>query len=207
MTRYVDPPPKSPTRLLGKWGRSGDWPRPWSTPAIAIQRALLWVRMRADQNDWANDSVFIQFSGSVSASGSPVSRIGTTGAVAGVNGGFFGESVGEEYKEIVGLLKRAGRVRAARARLRPELVAVIGIGGRHIDFTVGMVVSRVAADIRVYDAQTMAPMGCLPADVNEDGRLDLVVVAGVSMCPSQSDRCQHGRVHHPRYRGCRGAHS
>ena len=36
MTRYVDPPPKSPTRLLGKCGRSGDWPRPWSTPAIAM---------------------------------------------------------------------------------------------------------------------------------------------------------------------------
>jgi hypothetical protein len=31
----------------------------------------------------------------------------------------------------------------------------LGIGGRHIDVTVGMVVSRVAADIRVYDAQTM----------------------------------------------------
>lgn len=26
-----------------------------------------------------------------------------------------------------------------------------------------------------YDAKTMAPMGCLPGDVNEDGRMDLVV--------------------------------
>lgn len=26
-----------------------------------------------------------------------------------------------------------------------------------------------------YDARTIAPMGCLPADVNEDGRMDLVV--------------------------------
>lgn len=26
-----------------------------------------------------------------------------------------------------------------------------------------------------YDAQTIAPMGCLPGDVNEDGRMDLVV--------------------------------
>ncbi|MBS0248459.1 MAG: CRTAC1 family protein [Proteobacteria bacterium] len=26
-----------------------------------------------------------------------------------------------------------------------------------------------------YDAKTIAPMGCLPADVNEDGRMDLVV--------------------------------
>ncbi len=31
----------------------------------------------------------------------------------------------------------------------------LGIGGRHIEFTVGMIVSRVAADIRVYDAETM----------------------------------------------------
>jgi hypothetical protein len=31
----------------------------------------------------------------------------------------------------------------------------LGIGGRHIDFTVGMIVSRVAADIRIYDAETM----------------------------------------------------
>lgn len=36
-----------------------------------------------------------------------------TGAVAGVNGGFFGESVGPQYLEIVGLLKLDGRVRVA----------------------------------------------------------------------------------------------
>lgn len=36
-----------------------------------------------------------------------------TGAAAGVNGGFFGKTVGEEYKEIVGLLKQDGHVRAA----------------------------------------------------------------------------------------------
>lgn len=40
----------------------------------------LWIRMRADNNDWANDSVFVQFSGSVTATGSPVNRIGTTSA-------------------------------------------------------------------------------------------------------------------------------
>lgn len=36
-----------------------------------------------------------------------------TGAVAGVNGGFFGKTIGDDFKEIVGLLKDAGRVRAA----------------------------------------------------------------------------------------------
>ncbi|MFN3649243.1 MAG: phosphodiester glycosidase family protein [Armatimonadota bacterium] len=43
-----------------------------------------------------------------------------TGAVAGVNGGFFGADVGEEFKEIRGLLKRDGRVRVAAPRYRSE---------------------------------------------------------------------------------------
>jgi hypothetical protein len=40
----------------------------------------LWIRSKADGNNWANDSVFIQFSGSVTQSGSPIYRIGTTSA-------------------------------------------------------------------------------------------------------------------------------
>ncbi|HEX6972861.1 MAG TPA: PQQ-dependent sugar dehydrogenase [Vicinamibacterales bacterium] len=39
----------------------------------------LWIRGRADSNSYANDSVFVQFSGSVNESGQPVYRIGTTG--------------------------------------------------------------------------------------------------------------------------------
>ncbi len=44
------------------------------------------------------------------------------GAVAGINGGFFGKTVGPEHKEIVGLLKLDGRVRVAGPvyRSRPE---------------------------------------------------------------------------------------
>ena len=38
----------------------------------------IWMRGKADNNGWANDSVFIQFSGSVTSSGSPTWRIGTT---------------------------------------------------------------------------------------------------------------------------------
>jgi glucose/arabinose dehydrogenase len=38
----------------------------------------LWIRGRAARNSWANDSVFVQFSGSVNASGTAVNRIGTT---------------------------------------------------------------------------------------------------------------------------------
>jgi hypothetical protein len=41
----------------------------------------LWVRGQAQNNHWSNDSVYIQFSGSVDAHGSPRHRIGTTEAV------------------------------------------------------------------------------------------------------------------------------
>jgi hypothetical protein len=40
----------------------------------------LWVRGRADANFWGNDSVMVQFSGSVDATGAPKYRIGTTSA-------------------------------------------------------------------------------------------------------------------------------
>ena len=42
----------------------------------------LWIRSRAQNNSWSNDSVFIQFSGSVNASGAAQWRIGTTSATA-----------------------------------------------------------------------------------------------------------------------------
>jgi hypothetical protein len=40
----------------------------------------LWVRSKAHNNSWANDSVFIQFSNSVTSSGAATWRIGTTSA-------------------------------------------------------------------------------------------------------------------------------
>ena len=40
----------------------------------------LWVHGIADADDWDNDSVFVQFSGSVNSSGGAVYRIGTTSA-------------------------------------------------------------------------------------------------------------------------------
>ena len=40
----------------------------------------LWLRGRADGNAWNNDSVHVQFSGSVDASGAAVYRIGTAGS-------------------------------------------------------------------------------------------------------------------------------
>jgi hypothetical protein len=48
--------------------------------ALAGQPYRLWIRGRAQNDDYANDSVYAQFDGSVTAAGSPVYRIGTTSA-------------------------------------------------------------------------------------------------------------------------------
>ena len=40
----------------------------------------LWIRGKAEANHWGNDSVHVQFGDSVSASGAPLYRIGTTSA-------------------------------------------------------------------------------------------------------------------------------
>jgi exonuclease III len=55
----------------------------------------LWIRGRADRDSWANDSVFVQFSGSIAADGTPIDRIGTAQAATinledGVNVGVAG---------------------------------------------------------------------------------------------------------------------
>jgi hypothetical protein len=55
----------------------------------------LWIRAVAERNSWANDSVFVQFSGSVTAAGAAVYRIGTTNAATvnledGANAGLSG---------------------------------------------------------------------------------------------------------------------
>jgi hypothetical protein len=42
----------------------------------------LWIRAREQNDDYLNDSVFVQFDGSVDAAGAPVSRIGTTSGEA-----------------------------------------------------------------------------------------------------------------------------
>lgn len=40
----------------------------------------LWIRGQAQNDSWSNDSVFVQFSGSLNAAGGPAYRIGTTDA-------------------------------------------------------------------------------------------------------------------------------
>jgi hypothetical protein len=49
--------------------------------ALAGTRYRVWVRMRAEADSKFNDSVFVQFSGSVSRTGSPIYRIGGTSAL------------------------------------------------------------------------------------------------------------------------------
>ena len=48
--------------------------------AVGGQPYRLWIRAAAQNNAWSNDSVFVQFSGSVTAAGAPAWRIGTTSA-------------------------------------------------------------------------------------------------------------------------------
>ena len=48
--------------------------------ALAGRPYRLWIRGKADSNNWANDSVFVQFDGSVDSNSAPMWRIGTTSA-------------------------------------------------------------------------------------------------------------------------------
>jgi hypothetical protein len=56
----------------------------YELPFVAdpTQTYKLWVRMKADRNSWANDSLWVQFSGSADAAGSPRYRIGTTSGLS-----------------------------------------------------------------------------------------------------------------------------
>jgi hypothetical protein len=50
--------------------------------ADPTQEYKLWVRLKAENDSWANDSVFVQFTGAKDASGNPLYQIGTTSALA-----------------------------------------------------------------------------------------------------------------------------
>jgi hypothetical protein len=67
----------------------------------------LWIRGKADKNAWTNDSVYVQFSGSVTAAGAAINRIGTTGAATvsienGTNAGLLGWGWGDDSYEGFG---------------------------------------------------------------------------------------------------------
>ena len=50
--------------------------------AVAGAPYHLWIRSKAQNDYWGNDSVFVQFSGSVNAVGSAIYRIGTTSGMS-----------------------------------------------------------------------------------------------------------------------------
>ena len=50
--------------------------------ADPTQEYKLWVRLKAEGNSWANDSVFVQFDGALDAAGNPIYAIGSTSALA-----------------------------------------------------------------------------------------------------------------------------
>ena len=50
--------------------------------ADPTQEYKLWIRLKAENDSWANDSVFVQFTGAKDAAGNPIYEIGTTSALA-----------------------------------------------------------------------------------------------------------------------------
>jgi hypothetical protein len=49
--------------------------------AVASTSYRIWVRAKAQNDFWGNDSVFVQFDGTVDSAGTPLYRIGTTASV------------------------------------------------------------------------------------------------------------------------------
>jgi hypothetical protein len=50
--------------------------------ADPTQEYKLWIRLKAENDNWANDSVFVQFTGAKDAAANPIYEIGTTSALA-----------------------------------------------------------------------------------------------------------------------------
>src|SRR3989441_11352516 len=53
-------------------------------PAYSAKAYHLWIRGKAAGNSTNNDSVYVQFSDSITSSGSAIHRIGTTSGTAGI---------------------------------------------------------------------------------------------------------------------------
>jgi glucose/arabinose dehydrogenase len=77
------------SRLFHPNARAPKLGTPMASPTSAFELSFtaeagrpyrLWIRGRADQNSFENDSAYVQFSGSVTSAGAPTFRIGTTSA-------------------------------------------------------------------------------------------------------------------------------
>jgi len=98
------------------------------------QTYKLWVRLKAENNYWANDSVWLQFTGAVGSSGQPAYAIGTTSALAinleeclgcGISGwGWEDDGWGAPNRNGVTLRFPAGGVQRIRIQVREDGVSV-----------------------------------------------------------------------------------
>jgi len=92
----------------------------------------LWVRGRAENDGWQNDSAFVQFSGSVDGSGAPVHRIGTTSAAVvsieeGSGAGLAGwgwEDNGYGYGALGATFSFDGTPQRIRVQVREDGLAI-----------------------------------------------------------------------------------
>lgn len=86
-TRVADGDAAGGTRLYNPNAGAPKVTTPEANPASFVdisfiadptQAYKLWIRLKADGNNFANDSVWVQFRGSTTAAGAPAYRIGTT---------------------------------------------------------------------------------------------------------------------------------
>ena len=102
--------------------------------ADPTQEYKLWIRMKADGNHWANDSVFVQFTGAKDAAENPIYEIGTTSALAvnleecsgcGVSGwGWEDDGWGAANRNGVTLRFPEGGVQTIRIQTREDGVSI-----------------------------------------------------------------------------------
>ena len=90
-TKLADP---SAAEAIAAWHPNANAPKlaaPLANPINYVEFTIhpdpslgykLWLRLKAERNNFANDSVFVQFDGAVDASGKPVYQIGSTSALA-----------------------------------------------------------------------------------------------------------------------------
>jgi hypothetical protein len=102
--------------------------------ADPTQEYKLWIRMKAEGDNWANDSVFVQFTGAKDAAGNPIYQIGTTSALAvnleecsncGVSGwGWEDDGWGAVNRNGVTLHFPAGGPQTIRIQTREDGVSI-----------------------------------------------------------------------------------
>jgi hypothetical protein len=102
--------------------------------ADPTQTYKLWVRLKADNNYWGNDSVWLQFTGAVGATGQPVYQIGTASGLAvnleecsdcGVSGwGWEDDGWGAVNRNGTTLRFPGGGIQRIRIQVREDGVSV-----------------------------------------------------------------------------------